>query len=616
MPRVTRPAGLIDWWRSLGRQPDALLPGEKLAAWIAGLLAAVTRFFALAKTPWDWDEALFISAMRHYDVPAHHPHPPGFPLFIATAKVFALTGLSEFHSLQAISLLASVAIVPAMLFLGRELRADTRVAIISGVFLAFFPNVWLFGGTAFSDVPSMVLVIIASALLLRGCRSDSALIGGAVVLAIAAAYRPQNLAIGFAPAIVVFVYAMRNRWKQLIVAIVAGAAIIAASYGAAAQLSGGWEAYSEAVHAHSIYIRNVDSFHNPLRPVLWRLFDDFFVRPYRVPFVNAIVTLLAAIGVLAGVARLRGPVLLMLASFGPFCIAAWLYLDHFSVSRFSIGYAPLIAFVAAEGLHAVCSHAPRVEVAFIVIFAIAVSVWIWPALREVRRHPSPPVQAADWIRAHVHPPSATLYVHGSMAPLIEALLPGFPNVGTGDGAPPVTAASRGNDVFVIEAPIKAAGAHVFRRPHRRLAAVVRDRYFEVAVVPIEQMITFGDGWYDEEGSGSDVWRWMAAHGRVILPPVRGRGRLVLHLYIPLDALGAPPDIDVVLNGSLLERIHATTPIIDREYVVPSRPASPNELVLQTSRTVNPAARGLGGDARDLGLKLSGIEWSVAKEKQK
>ena len=42
--------------------------GEKLAAWLIGVFVAVSRLFALAKTPWDSDEGLFMSALRPYDV--------------------------------------------------------------------------------------------------------------------------------------------------------------------------------------------------------------------------------------------------------------------------------------------------------------------------------------------------------------------------------------------------------------------------------------------------------------------------------------------------------------------------------------------------------------------
>ncbi|HEX3583909.1 MAG TPA: hypothetical protein VH087_19250, partial [Thermoanaerobaculia bacterium] len=387
-----------EWWRSLGEAPVPLTPGERLTVWIVTLLTTVTRWLALSRSPWDWDEALFMLGLRHFDVPLHHPHPPGFPLFIGTAKLLALLGFSDFRALQAISFIASVAIVPSMLLLGRELRLPNRVSLISGVFLAFFPNVWFFGGTAFSDVPSMTLVIVAAALFFRGCRSDAAFLGGAIVLGIAAAYRPQNLAIGFAPAVIASLRGLPRHWLRPVVAVLIIAMIVVVSYGVAAQLSGGWAPYRDAVRAHQKYITEVDSFRNPNRGPLLHLFADFFVRPYRVPPINTVVTFLAAISLLVSVGRLRAPILAAAAAFGPFCVVAWLVLDHFSVSRFSIGYAPLFALLAADGLSLLLGRWPRAEALCTALFALFVTVWIWPVLRDVREHDSPTFAAAQWIR--------------------------------------------------------------------------------------------------------------------------------------------------------------------------------------------------------------------------
>ena len=86
-----------EWWRSLGEAPVPLTPGERLTAWIVTLLTAVTRWLALSRSPWDWDEALFMLGLRHFSVPSHHPHPPGFPLFIGTAKRGVLKGEAQLY---------------------------------------------------------------------------------------------------------------------------------------------------------------------------------------------------------------------------------------------------------------------------------------------------------------------------------------------------------------------------------------------------------------------------------------------------------------------------------------------------------------------------------------
>src|SRR5256885_4788612 len=105
--------------------------------------------------------------MRSYDVAQHHPHPPGFPLFIALGRAVRLLGLDDFHALQAVSTVAAMLLFPAVLMLGRELRLRAETAMAAAALCAFFPNVWFFGGTAFSDVASLTLVVFAVALLLR-----------------------------------------------------------------------------------------------------------------------------------------------------------------------------------------------------------------------------------------------------------------------------------------------------------------------------------------------------------------------------------------------------------------------------------------------------------------
>ena len=426
-----------------------LTRNERIVLWTCALFAAAMRWPAKSLTLWDWDEALFALAVRDFDVSAYHPHPPGFPLFIALAK---LIPLDAFHALQSIAFVSSLFVFPAMYFLARALRAPFEVAVGAGMLLAFFPNVWFFGGTAFSDVPSMVLVVTACALLLRGN-----VIAGSLVLAVAAGFRPQNLLIGFVP----FLIAFRRNWRAGLAGGALITLIVGATYGTAAWFSGGWSAYRDVLASHEAYIRNTDSFLAPRHPGLLRVADDFFFRPFRAMPINIIVTLLIAIAVL------RRRYWLSIAIFGPFCLFAWLFLDFHSTSRFSIAYMPMFAMLAAAGIPR------RGYAAVLAVITALMIVWTWPALRVVHTTVSPPVAAIESL------PAGTLYVDERLAPHAELLLPHRERQLV-KVVPPFVADPHA--VLLREGVSTAPGSRNFTRERDPLEGIARKRYFDVSVV--------------------------------------------------------------------------------------------------------------------------------------
>ena len=597
-----------EWWRAQSDPPEPISRNQWRVLLGVAQLAAVSRVLALARTPWDWDELLFMLSLDHFDVAQHRPHPPGFPLYVLTGKLVRKLGFGNFHALQAINLVAAMAIVPVMFFLCRELRMKFPTALSAGVLLALFPNVWFFGGTAFSDVPSMVLILGAMTLLLRGCRDRRSYLAGSLLLAVAAGYRPQNLSIGLAPMLMASWF-QRRRPLLVLGACSLLASVIAISYGAAAWLTG-FEHYREAVAEHRDYIAVTDSFRAPRRPPLWRVFEQFFVEPYHAPWINAIVTLLVTVSGCVSLVRRRPHVLAALAAFGPFCVAAWLMLDRFSSSRFSIGYAPLVALLAADGLQLLTRKAWLESVAAALLSAIMIG-WIWPALSAVRHSVSPPVEVVDWMRNHIDPKNSMVYVDGGMMPYALWYLPEYRLRFTEKGTPPPAAwSSRVPGFYVAEGTSSSPSAFQASRPRGRVWDVVRHRYFDVAVRPVTEMIIFANGWYDEEGTGAQIWRWMGPRASVELPPVANRARLSVDLYVPLDALRSAPMITVTLDGRILERFRATTTNLQREWIVRGRGSSPLQLVIETDAVVTPA--GQSNESRTLGLRLNAIGWQPVR----
>ena len=165
-------------------------------------------------------------------------------------------------------------------------------------------------------------------------------------------------------------------------------------------------------------------------------------------------------------------------------------------------------------------------------------------------------------------------------------------------APPAQWTSGPTPLFLRE----DAGARNFSRERGRLWWLTRQRYFVVSIAPVTQRAAMRSGWYDEEGNGNVRWRWMGGRGVIELPPAP-HAHLLLSFYVPLDVLGAQPNVEVRLNGATIARAHATTPNLDIERDVDARAGAMNELVIETNRAVKPP-----NDPRILGLRLNALEW--------
>ena len=76
-------------------------------ALVAAAAAVVTRVPFAARRLWDHDSVQFALGVERYDLAAHHPHPPGYPLYIAVLKLLAMLGVDSLHGMVALSILAA-----------------------------------------------------------------------------------------------------------------------------------------------------------------------------------------------------------------------------------------------------------------------------------------------------------------------------------------------------------------------------------------------------------------------------------------------------------------------------------------------------------------------------
>ena len=565
------------------------------------ILIALTRLLAAAHSLLDWDEALFTLGVRDYNVMDHHPHPPGYPLFIAAAKLFHLLGVPEFRSLQVVVLLGAMCLFPALFFLAREIGFDFATSVCGAAIFAFLPNVWIYGGTGFSDIPAAAAGFAACTLLLRGRRDTWAYLLGAIVLGIAAGIRPPNLLIGAVPAMLA-TWHQRRSWKSILLAILLGGAIVAGSYGGAALASGSVEGYAGSVRAQSKWVHDVDSYHNPGRAPLRHLAKVFFVWPVAQKQQMTALALLALVALIAGIVKRRRAPLLALAIFAPAAIVAWLNLDFEAAGRYAIPYMAVHALLAADALGIMAARRAKVQAALCALVIAVFVVWTWPALRLQRTSDSPPVAALEWIRRNVRP-RERVYIHGGIGPQAQVIVPERPNTVFYDEPEQVSLLS--GEAWIVDLkPMREAHNFVWPRGNP-LWKILRRRNFESSVGRASSLIVFGEGWHGDEGA----FRWMKGESVSLLPVVRGSGRLRLRIYVPIDTLPSPPTIEIRVNGKTIERFTGSPAEIEKTWSVPSRTDAPNELRILTSATVNPARLGRSGDGRDLGLRIDALSWS-------
>lgn len=596
---------------SLQAPPLTLTEAQRRLVWLTAAAIALTRLLALSRTLWDWDEVQFALAVREYDAADYRPHPPGFPLFIAAARLVGLLAPDDFRALQIVTAVGAMALFPLIVLLCRELRFSFATSYSGAVLSVFLPNVWFYGGTAFSDVPSLALTVAACALLLRGARERRALFAGALLLGLAAAIRPQALIVGFAPATVA-VWIRRREWRDVAAAALIGAGVISAAYTGAALASSSVAEYLETGRRLRAYLREVDSFLAPGRPPLRVLAEFFFVRAIPGGTLARIVIAAGALGLPISLIRREGRPLLLVAMFLPFQLFAWLMLDYHSVTRYGVSFAPMYAILAAAAVVSTASLLPRggrtAGAIVVMAFAAALARWTVPALSEVRRNPSPPVAAMEWINRAV-PRQTTTYVHGSVIPYARYFL-GERQMEIVESPRDIGSAPVSRDAMVVtELPSPALSASRFVRGRGRLFEIVRERYFEVTVIPAQAWAGFGEGWHDIEWHSEVVWLWMGRRSVTWLPPMEGPATLTLR-FEPVPEKG-PPVIEVQLNGQMIERF-AASGLTEKKWNVTPRADGWNELVITADRAVNPAREGISGDARDLSLQLLGYDWAPAR----
>lgn len=170
-------------------------PSIELATGLSLFVAVVvSRIPGLTTVLYNWDSANFALGIRYYDVTQHHPHPPGYFLYVAFGNLFSLVAGDANRALVAVSLLLSALAVPATYALGVTIY-DRRIGIGAAALLATSVTFWGYGGIALA-YPALALFAAWTGLQSYRAgwlKSSRAWVPLAVVYGFGAGFRPDLL---------------------------------------------------------------------------------------------------------------------------------------------------------------------------------------------------------------------------------------------------------------------------------------------------------------------------------------------------------------------------------------------------------------------------------------
>src|SRR5688500_11940170 len=125
---------------------------------VATVIACAVMIAALPVSPWEFDEPLFFQGLNRYEPLAHHPPPPGYPVFMLVGRILRFVIPSDFATLLVISVIGSAI---GFVMLARAYR-DIWLAV-----LFYFSPAMLVHSTLPISEPG-ALALLASALYCGG----------------------------------------------------------------------------------------------------------------------------------------------------------------------------------------------------------------------------------------------------------------------------------------------------------------------------------------------------------------------------------------------------------------------------------------------------------------
>jgi len=551
-------------------------------------------------SPWEFDEPLFFQALHEYNPVAHHPPPPGYPVFIFTAKLFRLFIPSDFAALVSVSVIAS-AIAFYLLALAFGKLAGDPTAGLAGAILFYLSPTMLIHSTLPISEPG-ALALFAGALYFTQQPSNPATKQPflfALFAALAVGWRIQ-FAIFVVPFFLVAV-AMMPRWRDRLIALGTFTVVCLIWLTPLTAAVGGVENLIQFETKQAGYLAAHDADESRTGWTAPRIALRFIAHPWGTKITSVPLLLLAFLGL----RRVRKE-FIPLAAGGVVYIAFALWsMDPADGARYSIPFMICVAFLA--GLGSAWLWRPYLIAA---AFSIASVIYVSSFLTQRSTVTSPPVRAAQFARQAWPPNSVALY-ELSLWPHATYYL--------GDRNPKRVDVGLASYLERPEVPMfiyadgAAEDATVFRWwPSDAYTKLTRNHYRVASIIPVNTRFKVIRGVFvpEREPEGAS-WRWISDEGQIQLP--RGGERtLLLTLGLPVLYPFERNELTISVDGRVARIVRLER---DRQATVEIRvPAGSPVIGFRAAKSFVPAEvpGSLNRDRRRLSVKIYRIETSGSR----
>jgi len=564
---------------------------------VTGALAVVL-WFAMPATPWEFDELLFTQSVQHYDPIAHHPPPPGYPLFVFVAKAARLVFPSDFVTLVGLNDLASIAGFALLAVAFARLAGGMMRGIAGSVLFYFSPSLLVDSTLAMSDPGAVAL--LAATLFVR----QPVLAGAFAALTIG--WRPQ-FAILIVPWLLVTVAMMRG-WHNRALATGAFAIVCIVWLVPLVVATGGVDGLIRFESSQAGYLaqHDADVSRSGWTPPM--IAARFIAHPWGTKFLSLPVLALAAFGAYWTIRTRNARTLPLAIAAIAYLAFALRFMDPADGARYAIPFTLVVAFFAGVAVGIRDSGFGIRELALL-IFGLASIVYVRPVIGQRSRTPSPPFLAAQFANA-AYPRNAVVLYELPLWPHAQVFFAGRQQMRVDDGLARYFDRPDVPLFIYADGTTHAPGARTFRwEPSDAYSKLTRNHYRVVSIIPVppERRFRAVRGVYvPEREIDGDEWRWLDSPSEIQLPH-GGARTLTLRVGLPAMCPVEVNTLTISVNGTAARTVELRRgKPVDVSIAVP--PGAP--LVgFQAARTFVPAQipGSLNRDPRRLALQLLALE---------